>query len=91
MKFEVLMAVKISIVVFLVVTSCGLVYAFQHFALKMDTIRSSETLVTTQITQRHNPEYHDQSIVCTSSIGIMKCSLYTAVHTSDAKILTLMF
>jgi len=51
---DVLAAVKVEFEIFWVLTSCsdGL-----HFTLKMETARSSETLVSYHnTTQQHNPE-----------------------------------
>jgi hypothetical protein len=51
-RFEVLTAVKMSMLVFWVVTPCGLV------ALKMEAVCSRETLVSTyKSTRRYDPEY----------------------------------
>jgi hypothetical protein len=52
LTFEVLTMMKISIVVFWVVTQCGLVDVYQCLTLKMEAIRSSETLLTTYKTTR---------------------------------------
>jgi hypothetical protein len=61
-RFEVLTAVKTSIMVFWVMTRRGLVVGYHSlFTLKTEAIRSSETLVTSyKTTVRHNPEDHSR-------------------------------
>jgi hypothetical protein len=53
MKFDVFTVVKIWIVTFWVMTSCSLVGN-----LKMEAIRSSETIAITYKTRSRNPESH---------------------------------
>jgi hypothetical protein len=62
MRFEVLTAVNMSILVFWVVTPCGLSGRYQSFGgkilpLEMETVGSSETLVSNgKYTWRYNLE-----------------------------------
>jgi hypothetical protein len=63
LRSEVLMAVKMLMVVFQVVTPCGLIDGYQCLGgtLKMEAIHSSEMFVTTyKAIWHHNPEDHHQ-------------------------------
>jgi hypothetical protein len=57
MRFEVLTAVKVSMLVLWLVTSCGIVSYIYMNVFKMAVMCSSETLVSAyEITRRYNPE-----------------------------------
>jgi hypothetical protein len=55
-RFKVFTAVKIQVKVFWVVTPCSVVVGY-HFTLKMETAKSSKTLVSyNNITWHYNPD-----------------------------------
>jgi hypothetical protein len=91
MKSEVLTAVKMSLLVFWVVTPCGLAGRYQRFegsySLKMETMCSSETLVSTESTRRYNPEDKHRQVYCVLFLHISSTGLQLTIMTYRAVLL----
>jgi hypothetical protein len=84
MRYEVLMMIQMSVLIFGVITLCGLTGNFKHFgetypssALKMETVCFSEVLISIhKSTHHYNPEGQHRHTVFLYSITLNTVILY---------------